>query len=214
MGYHLVLYCTFVGDQMVLTPAFVGAEMAVIDDGPYAGMSVLQEEQRRGLELASSLSGAQRARAVLYPSMLKKDLPPQLSGLDGRHLAASGQDNRVIAYEGIAADALSDGQREQLLQLIECYVARMPEAHSARKMHEVRQALAETRFAWIGDPERAPFYYRIHNRVILIEFDHHSGVFLGNNEPEPFHIHTIVRTPNGNDYGMDLLRQHYELFPH
>jgi hypothetical protein len=23
------------------------------------------------------------------------------------------------------------------------------------------------------------------------------------------HIHTIIRTPNGNDYGKDLLRQHY-----
>ena len=24
------------------------------------------------------------------------------------------------------------------------------------------------------------------------------------------HIHTVMRTPNGNDYGMALLRQHYE----
>ncbi len=24
------------------------------------------------------------------------------------------------------------------------------------------------------------------------------------------HIHTVVRTPNGDDYGKDLLRQHYE----
>jgi hypothetical protein len=23
-------------------------------------------------------------------------------------------------------------------------------------------------------------------------------------------VHTVVRTPNGNDYGMALLRQHYE----
>jgi hypothetical protein len=26
--------------------------------------------------------------------------------------------------------------------------------------------------------------------------------------PTRDHIHTIVRTPNGNDYGKDLLRQH------
>jgi hypothetical protein len=24
----------------------------------------------------------------------------------------------------------------------------------------------------------------------------------------------VVRTPNGNDYGKDLLRQHYEQHPH
>jgi hypothetical protein len=28
--------------------------------------------------------------------------------------------------------------------------------------------------------------------------------------PTTEHVHTVVRTPNGNDYGKDLLRQHYE----
>ena len=42
----------------------------------------------------------------------------------------------------------------------------------------------------------------------------HAGVFLTNPEPAKFHVHTIVRTPNGNDYGKDLLRQHYERHPH
>jgi len=81
-------------------------------------------------------------------------------------------------------------------------------------MAEIRGHLHETHFAWIGDPERVPFYYRVHSPVIIIEFDHHSGIFLANAEPESFHIHTIVRTPNGNDYGSDLLRQHYASFPH
>ena len=34
-------------------------------------------------------------------------------------------------------------------------------------------------------------------------------MFLTNAEPAKFHVHTIVRTPNGNDYGIDLLRLHY-----
>jgi hypothetical protein len=46
--------------------------------------------------------------------------------------------------------------------------------------------------------------------VIFIEFDHHAGVFLTNAEPAKFHAHVIVRTPNGNDYGFALLRQHRE----
>jgi len=177
-------------------------------------LQLLQEEQQGGLELASSLSAAQRARAVLYPSMRSKDLPSALAGLDGRHLAASGQDNRVLPYEGISAGALSAGQRERLLQLVDLYVGRMPDAHRRLKMQQIQSKLDETHFAWIGDPDKLPFYYRIHSPVILIEFDHHSGVFLANNEPEPFHIHTIVRTPNGNDYGEDWLRQHYAAFAH
>jgi hypothetical protein len=32
--------------------------------------------------------------------------------------------------------------------------------------------------------------------------------------PSREHIHSVVRTPNGNDYGKDLLRQHLEKHPH
>ena len=57
----------------------------------------------------------------------------------------------------------------------------------------------------------AVFYYRIQSPVILIEFDHQSPVALpGPRVPGRAHVHTVVRTPNGNDYGKDLLRQHYE----
>jgi hypothetical protein len=46
--------------------------------------------------------------------------------------------------------------------------------------------------------------------VILIEFDHQTPVALpGPREPGRRHIHSVVRTPNGNDYGKDLLWQHY-----
>jgi hypothetical protein len=47
---------------------------------------------------------------------------------------------------------------------------------------------------------------------VLIEFDHHPGVAFDNVVPSRNHIHTVVRTPNGGDYGVDLLRQHHELF--
>ncbi len=67
-----------------------------------------------------------------------------------------------------------------------------------------------------GFAEDSVFYYRIHSPVALIEFDHQNGIVLDNDKPSRHHIHTIVRTPNGNDYGKDLLRQHREqhLHPH
>jgi len=54
------------------------------------------------------------------------------------------------------------------------------------------------------------FYYRIYSLVILIEFDHQGpvGIKGQGREATRNHIHSIVRTPNGNDYGKDLLRQH------
>jgi hypothetical protein len=60
----------------------------------------------------------------------------------------------------------------------------------------------------------SPFYYRILSPVILIEFDHVSGIVYDNDTPSRDHIHTVVRTPNGNDYGKDLLRQHYSQHDH
>ena len=55
------------------------------------------------------------------------------------------------------------------------------------------------------------FYYRIHSPVILIEFDHQTPVALKARGAErPARSHQVVRTPNGNDYGKDLLRQHYD----
>ena len=54
--------------------------------------------------------------------------------------------------------------------------------------------------------------------VVLIEFDHQKPIgtrhLLDPKTPTIQHIHTVVRTPNGNDYGKDLLRQHYLTHPH
>ncbi len=78
-------------------------------------------------------------------------------------------------------------------------------------MAEVERHLDRTYFAWMGGsgPDAA-FYYRIHSPVVLIKFDHLAGVAFDNDQPTRRHIHTVVRTPNGNDYGRDLLRLHRE----
>ena len=77
-----------------------------------------------------------------------------------------------------------------------------------------------TWFTWIGgsQPDSA-FYYRVQSPVILIEFDHQRpanlrGFASDPDKPTQQHIHCVVRTPNGNDYGKDLLRQHYLAHPH
>ena len=103
-----------------------------------------------------------------------------------------------------------------LTNVIAEYVGNMPEGHAKVRMDEVRSHLDETYFGWIGgfDPN-AVFYYRIHSPVILIEFDHQTPVALpGARVPSRRHVHSVVRTPNGNDYGKDLLRQHYEKHAH
>jgi hypothetical protein len=87
----------------------------------------------------------------------------------------------------------------------------MEEGHARTEMDDIKKHLNNTWFAWIGKAdEDAVFYYRIHSPVILIEFDHQGAVGVPSQTREATrnHIHTIVRTPNGNDYGKDLLKQH------
>ena len=110
---------------------------------------------------------------------------------------------------------LTDAQLQQLVALIELYVGNMDDGHARVKMKEVLAHMDRTYFAWIGKTEPGSvFYYRIQSPVIVIEFDHQRPVgmrhLLDPSVPSTEHVHTVVRTPNGNDYGKDLLRQHYE----
>lgn len=202
-GHHVDLHCLFVGRQVVLTPSFLGVE--------FDGEIVFAEHQRRARELMESLGPAQRDRALLYGSMLSAELPHELAGVvDGRHRAGAGRDNLILPHAGLAGDQLTSGQRELLLALTDPYLDSLPEGPRAHRRAQIQRHLDSTHLAWIGTwDDGAPFYYRVHSPVVLIEYDNHPGIFLDNDEPEPFHVHTIVRTPNGGDYGKDLLRQHY-----
>jgi len=215
-GHHLNLNFFVLGDQLVFTPSFMGSEPCRVDHGHLAGTEVFVPEARAGLALVRSLDAAQAGKAVLHRSILPDDLPPELKHpVDGRMAAGAFQDNAVIPYTGVRADALSDAQRRLLLALVGTYVGWAREGHAGVKMAEVESHLNETHFAWMGATgDDGPFYYRVQSPVVLIEFDHHPGIVFDNLEPTHHHIHTIIRTPNGGDYGTDLLRQHHERFDH
>jgi len=136
----------------------------------------------------------------------------QTSKTANNALAQAFRDNLVLDYAGIPGAKLTVGQRTMLLELIGVYVGYMKEGHAKVRMDDVRAHLDRTHFAWIGGTgDDDTFYYRVHSPVILIEFDHQTPVALpGERVPGKAHIHSVVRTPNGNDYGKDLLRQHYE----
>jgi len=207
-GHHLVINYFVLQDQVVMTPAFFGGEPVNATSGKYAGNIILQAEQDRGLEFMQALDNSQRASATLNPDKTRNN-----------GIAAANQDNLVLDYEGIPGAELSGAQKQQLLELIRVYVANMTDGHAQVKMDEVAEHLDRTYFAWVGGVEDdAVFYYRIHSPVILIEFDHQGPVGTLQINPRGIptrdHIHIAVRTPNGNDYGKDLLRQHLETHPH
>ena len=201
-GHHLVVNYFVMGDQVVMSPNFWGSEPVSVDTGRYAGVEVLQEEQDVGLAFMESLRRDQRQIAIVDAAKPRNNLR-----------GAAFRDNLVSEEAGIRGDQLNAAQRERLMDVIGVYVGAMRDDQARVRMEEVRGYLDETRLAWIGDvgPD-ALYYYRVQSPVILIEFDHTVPVSFPTAERQPSrtHIHIAVRTPNGNDYGKDLLRQHYE----
>ena len=208
-GHHLIVNYFVLGDQVVMTPLFVGSEPVIATSGKYKGTVILQDEQKLGLRFMSGLTEAQRTKAIL-----------KAEKTGNNNLSEAWKDNLVLDYSGLPVSEMNDGQKKSLLEIIEAYVGNMAAPHAKVRMEEVRQHLDKTWFAWIGGtaPESV-FYYRIHSPVILIEFDHQTPAGLRNvvanpKVPNREHVHAVVRTPNGNDYGKDLLRQHYKQHPH
>lgn len=207
-GHHLIVNYFVLGDQVVMTPSFWGSEPAVAAAGKYAGTRIMEDEQHAGLAMVRSLTPQQRERAILAPKKTGNDIRTQAFS-----------DNVVLGYAGVPVSSFTASQKQQLLELMDLYVGNLRDEHARVHLADVEARLDETHFAWVGETnDDSVFYYRIHSPVVLIEFDHQTPVGLTHLYPRgvPYreHIHAVVRTPNGNDYGKDLLRQHYERHPH
>ncbi|SDW57724.1 Protein of unknown function [Arthrobacter sp. yr096] len=208
-GHHVALNCLVAGSQLVISPVFLGAEPDVIDDGPHRGVKVFKERIQWARELMAALPVDLRADAVVFEQMQDPAMPEgRLHPGDERHLAGCFQDNRVIPYEGIPVTSMPAAATALLDRMVEDSIAYLPAGPRAARLREIRELYSETFFSWIGGWEGdEAFYFRVQSPVVILELDHHTGVFLDNHHPAPFHMHTVVRTPNGNDYGRALVRQ-------
>ena len=195
---------------MVLSPVFLGAEPNEIDRGPNAGRPSLTERIVLGTELMAALPDDQRRAAVVYEQMVDPAMPPgRVHPGDERHLAGAFQDNRVIPNEGVWVGDMPAPAQDLVMAIAEEFIRLLPTGPRAARLREIRERLPETWFSWIGGHEPGDvFYYRVQSPVIIAELDHHCGVFLDYDTPQPFHIHTVLRTPHGNDYGRAYVRQY------
>ena len=84
LGEYFVL-----GDQVVMTPFFAGAEPVIATAGKYKGTVVLQEEQNRRFAMLEALNAAQRKTAIL-----------NFSKTGNNNLTEAFKDNVVLDYAG------------------------------------------------------------------------------------------------------------------
>jgi len=208
-GHHAIVNYFVLGDQVVMTPLFLGSEPVRATSGKYKGLVILQQEQNDGLGMLRGLSEAERRQAILT-----------VSKTGNNNLTEAFTDNVVIDYAGLRGRDLAKPARQRLRDLVNLHVGNMDDGHARVKMNEFDRHIDDTWFAWIGGTEdTSAFYYRVQSPVVLIEFDHQRPANLARlaadaKTPTQQHIHCVVRTPNGNDYGRDLLRQHYLAHPH
>ncbi|CAI4220181.1 unnamed protein product [Parascedosporium putredinis] len=205
-GHHLCLNIFLYKGQIVVSPWFTGAEPNIIDDGPYKGTRILLEEEKLGLKLMQSLPAEQQAKAQVYELLHDPKMPKgRWNHDDQRHLCGAYRDNRVVPYEGVLVADMAQEQQDLVAAIIREYNLYLPPQAKEVRVADAVSWFKETYFCWIGSyGDDDAFYYRIQSPVVIIEFDHHSGVFLTNKEPAKFHIHTLLRTPNAGDYGMAL----------
>ncbi len=140
-GHHLIVNYFVLGDQVVMTPTFMGSEPVKADAGKYAGTVVLQEEQNKGLALMQALTPAQQEKARLEPGVKTAN----------KSQAQAFRDNLQLPYAGLRASELNAKQHALLTEIVAEYVHNLADGHAKVKMAEVRAHLDDTYFGWIGD---------------------------------------------------------------
>jgi hypothetical protein len=192
-GHHLSFHFSARDKKLVSgTPGFLGANPALVLDGPQKGKQVLKEEKEMAFSLLNSLSKDELKKAII------DSIAP--------HEIVTRNDRNVMLKHpvGICYSAMSGSTQQQLLELINLYIHRYTKLFAADMLKEIQTAdLNNLWFAWAGrtDPGIGnPHYYRIQGPTILIEYD--------NTQNNANHIHTVVRDLL-HDFGGDQLLEHY-----
>lgn len=191
-GHHLALSLTSDGKNVSMSPYFVGTDPSEVKSGKYAGLRVLSKEEDFGFMLVNTLTDQQKAVAVL-----KQDVPKDI-------ITSPQGSQRITSYYGIPASRFDEAQKVLLKLLIQEYTHNLEHGKAHRLFEKIlKSGLDKVYFAWVGSLENnQPHYYLINGPDFLIEYDNVGFQNDGN------HIHAILRE-KGQDFGDDLLKQHY-----
>ena len=190
-GHHVSQNFTVVNGKVAGSPSFFGANPAEVREGPRKGLRVLAREDDLGHDLIVSLTAEQKKVAVL-----DKEAYKDIITMASRKAAINGQPS------GLLASKMTAKQRELLQNLLDEYCYNMPEQIAQTREDQIKKAGGNIFFAWTGVEEPGgPHYYRIQAPTFLVEFDDTQN---GAN-----HIHSVWRDFEG-DFGLDLLKEHYQ----
>jgi hypothetical protein len=191
-GHHISQNYTIVNGRVVDAPSFFGANPAEVRQGPRKGLRTLAAEDDYGYEMVNSLDAQQKQTAIVDKTAYK-----DIITMASRQAALNGQPN------GLSAAKMNGDQYDKLLSLVEVYADNVPPQMAEARTQMARNTpKADMYFAWSGSTQRGDLhYYRVQSPAFLIEFDDTQN---GGN-----HIHSVWRDYK-DDWGMDLLKAHYQ----
>ncbi len=195
-GHHFSASFTIVnGELFASTPSFMGTNPGEVRKGPRTGVRVLGKEEDLARKLVKSLDETQR-KAAVFATEAPKDILTEAK----RKVSSLGD-------AGVTYAQLNPQQEAMLLDLIREYVTRVRPELARVDLQKIQKAGFEAlRFAWAGGLERGEgHYYRVQGPTFLLEYD--------NTQNDANHVHAVWRD-FANDFGEDLLRQHYAEHPH
>jgi hypothetical protein len=190
-GHHLSLSFSSADNQIVSsTPSFFGTNPAKVDVEGFDKKEVLKLESDLGFSLVNSLT-----REQLGIARFSDTAPREI--ITGNNRKAEN-----IEPGGISYKALSDNQKEIFVKLLNVYIENYEKDFAETfRMRIEKAGIENLSFAWAGSLQPGEgHYYRIQGPMLLIEFDN-----IQNNAN---HIHSVVRDLT-NDFGEDILRDHY-----
>jgi hypothetical protein len=195
-GHHVSLSVAVAPNGISVTPSFFGANPAEVRSGPLTGFRVLGAEEDLARDLVTSLSDAQRGRAVV------SDRAPSeiFTGNINKEPEQWEAWRSSLQPEGIAVKELNEVQQHWVRRILEEIVGSYRPELSAAYLKSIDPTSLS--FAWMGPTERgAPHYFRLQGADFVFEFD--------NVQNQGNHVHSVWRNKS-EDFGMRLLGNHYQ----
>ncbi|MEC9091934.1 MAG: DUF3500 domain-containing protein, partial [Planctomycetota bacterium] len=183
--HHVGVNLSIQGNQMSLSPSFVGAQPQTFKIGsrnyrPFA------KEMDVAYELAASLTFEQLKTAIISDSRQRLKTGP-------------GNDGKIPTPQGVNCSTFNDKQKKMILVLISQWVNDLPPKQANARMKQIESELNQTQFAWCGDKKpNSDVSYTIQGPSLIIEY---ACQDLGGDPLN--HLHSVYRNPK-NEYGGQL----------
>ena len=183
-GHHLAINVTVYGSEASFSPMLTGGQPLHLH---HKGEKIFltDSEIAAAKSFLDSLTAEQRKAAVCGEKAIPLMFGP-------------GKYGRAIVPKGVRGSALTNVQKDLLLNVISARLGFIHEKYFAAKMARVAAGIDDTYFGWWG-PQDTPgaAYFRITGPSIVMEYSPQDD---GSHSDGEGHAHNMYRDPQ-NDYG-------------